>query len=156
MVHPISCMHERNAILRDVLILSSCCYLATCTIYAGGKSSTLFALTCKGIYIDVDVRHALANIRGIAAMSTVARNASVAIHQLEMCPDDLSDLCETDAAYILVHTGDSGSLPEPPDGTYDTPEMQLLVQMAHGRKSRARRVDSRVPGVEWWLRCDQV
>lgn len=83
---------------------------------------TLFALTCKGIYIDVDVRHALANIRGIAAMSTVAHNASVAIYQLEMCPDDLSDLCETDAAYILVHTGDSGSLPEPPDGTYDTPD----------------------------------
>ena len=46
-------------------------------MHDGGQSLVQFALTCKGIYNDVDVKHALASIRGIAEMKAVALDASV-------------------------------------------------------------------------------
>jgi hypothetical protein len=93
----------------------------------GGKSLAQFAMTCKSMYNNVDIKHALVSIHGIAELSAVALNVSVANHQSAMCPDDL---CETHAAYILSNTI-GRSIPYPPDGTYDTPEMQRVIQQAH-------------------------
>jgi hypothetical protein len=107
-------------------------------MHDGGQSLVQFALTCKGIYNDVDVKHALANIRGVAEMKSLALDASVRNYFGDaFFSDDM-----THTIYRLIKTNtiidnDDGpvgdTLPVPPgmhDGIHDDTTWEDSLRIA--------------------------
>jgi hypothetical protein len=99
----------------------------------GGRSLTSLALTCSGIYSNPDVQRVLVSIRRVRTVNSGVLTAMRAVAYVHYSPfsNITGPPCE-DAEYeggvparIMYRALDYNTLddlPEPPEGTYGTPE----------------------------------